>query len=135
MASPTDVDRTGVLSRIDRRLAQMHWVRLPLLFMTGIAAAVATGTWVTPRYIEFCRIVNRFAQDCRDVPPRHIVGYTIAAFGVAMLILGPVVNTLYRVYRYGQAWETPRGPETAASNIPIAVGVAYIAIGMIVALG
>ena len=102
--------------------------------MTGLAVAVATGTWVTPRYIEFCRIINRFAEDCRDVPSEHIVGYTIAAFGVAMLILGPVVNTLYRVYRYGQPWETPRGPETAASNIPIAVGVVYIAIGMLVAL-
>ena len=134
MATPTDVESPGLLRRLDRSLARKHWLRLPLLFVTGLGAAIAVGTWVTPRYIEFCRILNRFASTCQDVPARHIVGYTVAALGIAMLILGPIVNTLYRLWRYGQAWETPRGPETAASNIPIATGVVYIALGMAIAL-
>ena len=134
MALRTDVEAPGPLRRIDRWLARNHWLRLPLLFLTGLGAALAVGTWVTPRYVEFCRILNRFATTCRDVPSQDILGYTVVAMGVAMLILGPIVNTLYRLWRYGQAWETPRGPESAASNIPIAVGVLYIALGMAIAL-
>jgi hypothetical protein len=134
MAPSTDVETSGILRRIDRLLARRYWLRLPLLFGIGLAGAAAAGAWITPRYLELCRVVTQFATTCREIPPQQIVGYTIAAFGIGMLVLGPIVNTLYRLYRYGQAWETPRGPETAASNVPLAAGVAYIAIGMVIAL-
>lgn len=133
MVAPADQEVSGLLRRIDRVLATRHMIRLPLLFATGLVLALAAGTWITPRYLSLCRVLNRFASSCAEVPAEHIRGYSVAVFGVGMLILGPVVNTLYRLVRYGQAWETPRGPETAASNVPIAVGFIYIALGLIIA--
>jgi len=59
-------------------------------------------------------------------------GYFLIGLGVFMMILGPIINSLYRLYRYGQIWETSR-VETAVGNVPLIVGFVYVVVGFLIA--
>ena len=66
------------------------------------------------------------------MPRRLLLIRVTAILGVVTLIVGPIINSLYRLFRYGQPWETTRH-ETAVSNIPILAGIAYLLVALIIA--
>jgi hypothetical protein len=69
---------------------------------------------------------------CSPMTFGTMFGYMVIGLGLFTVILLPVVNSLYRLYRYGQIWETSR-VETAVANVPLLFGIIYIVLGFVIA--
>ena len=101
-------------------------VRFPLLVLLGAAATLAASYLVQVNYVELCRNLALFPSRCEPVALRPAFSMGFAVAGMVMLIFGPIVNSLYHLLRYGQAWESSR-VETAVSNYPLLAGAIYLA--------
>lgn len=109
-----------------------RWTRVPIIFFAVFLATALLAEAFRSNWVE-CRTVDEwFAQACPTVPRRLLLIRVTAILGVSTLVLGPIINSLYRLFRYGQPWETTRH-ETAVSNIPIIAGFAYLLIALILA--
>jgi hypothetical protein len=109
-----------------------RWTRVPIIFVTVFLATALLAEVFRSNWVE-CRTVDEwFAQACPTVPRRLLLVRVTAILGVVTLIVGPMINSLYRLFRYGQPWETTRH-ETAVSNIPILAGIAYLLVALIIA--
>ncbi|NND04377.1 MAG: hypothetical protein HKN91_16495 [Acidimicrobiia bacterium] len=102
-------------------------VRFPLLVALGAVVTVLASSYVQHDYVSFCRQYWVFDGRCQPVTPAtaQSVGFTIA--GLFMIIIAPVINSLYHLFRYGAQWEFTR-VETAISNYPMLAGVIYLAV-------
>ena len=102
-------------------------VRFPLLVVLGGVVTLLVSRYVQQDYVTFCQRYWVFDGRCQPVTPAtaYSVGFTIA--GLFMIIIGPVINSLYHLFRYGAQWEFSR-VETAISNYPLLAGVIYLAI-------
>ena len=117
-------------SRVRRGLswvARTRAVRFPLLVLVGAAITYLLSSYVQRDYVSFCRQYWVFDGRCQPVLPAtaQSVGFTIA--GLFMIIVAPVINSLYHLFRYGAQWEFTR-VETAISNYPMLAGVIYLGI-------
>lgn len=99
------------------------------MFITGAVITAGIAAWIHPRWLELCEAAKP-GGECQPITYQLLTGYLVVLLGVVMLIAGPIVNSLYRVMRYGQPWETSR-VETAVSNLPILVGFLYLAMGLV----
>lgn len=109
-----------------------RWTRVPIIFVAVFAATAAVALALRSNWVE-CRTVEEwYNQTCPVLPRRLLLIRVISGLGVATMVLGPLLNSLYRLFRYGQPWETTRH-ETAVSNIPIVAGAGYLAIALIMA--
>ena len=109
-----------------------RWTRVPILFFgvfiaTALLAEVFRSNWVECRTTE-----EWFAQTCPIVPRRLLLIRVVSALGIVTIVLGPIINSMYRLSRYGQSWETTRH-ETVVSNIPILAGFAYLLMALVMA--
>ena len=125
----------GFFRRVRRGLSWVsntRAVRFPLLVLTGAAITWALSSYVQRDYVEFCQRYWVFDSRCQPVTPATAfsVGFTIA--GLFMIIVAPVINSLYHLFRYGAQWEFTR-VETAISNYPMLAGVIYLGIAGIYA--
>lgn len=116
----------------DRARRAIRWVsttravRFPLLVILGALVTYLISAYVQRDYVSFCQQYWVFDGRCQPVTPAtaQSVGFTIA--GLLMIIIGPVINSLYHLFRYGAQWEFTR-VETAISNYPMLAGVIYLA--------
>lgn len=112
-----------------RRAFTSPWIRVPFLFVGSFVVAALLALWFQDRWFSFCEAFKNPGDfPCQPIGEARMVAYVTIGLGVATMIFGPIINTLYRLARYGQPWETTRH-ETAASNIPILAGLLYMAIG------
>jgi hypothetical protein len=126
------VERRRTLWWYLRHPLTTRWTRVPIIFITVFVAVALLAEVFRSNWVE-CRTVDEwFAQTCPTVPRRLLLIRVTAILGVVTLIVGPIVNSLYRLARYGQPWETTRH-ETAVSNIPILAGIAYLLVALIIA--
>ena len=109
-----------------------RFVRRPLLFLTGVAVAFAVAAVIQPRWQDLCLGFQADATPCAPISVGLMFGYLTIALGVLTVIFGPIINSFYRLYRYGQVWETSR-VETATGNVPIIVGLIYVVLGFAIA--
>ena len=102
-------------------------VRFPLLLLLGALVTFVASSYVQQDYVTFCQRYWVFDSRCQPVTvaTAQSVGFTIA--GLFMIIVGPVINSLYHLFRYGAQWEFTR-VETAISNYPMLAGVLYLAV-------
>ena len=112
-----------------------RWTRVPIIFVLVLGATVFVTFALASRldWVECRTIEEWYEQTCPAVPARLLFIRSVSILSVATLVLGPLINSLYRVFRYGQPWETTRH-ETAVSNIPIIAGMAYMMIALVYAL-
>jgi len=120
----------GLFDRARRALAWVfstRAVRFPLLVLLGAVVTYLASSYVQRDYVSFCRQYWVFDGRCQPVTPAtaQSVGFTIA--GLFMIIIGPVINSLYQLFRYGAQWEFTR-VETAISNYPMLAGMIYLAV-------
>ena len=109
-----------------------RWVRVPTFITGAFLVVTLAALWFQERWLEFCEHFKEAGEfPCQPIGDVRMVAYFTIGLGVVTMILGPVVNTLYRLARYGQPWETTRH-ETAASNIPILAGILYLVVGTII---
>ena len=110
-----------------------RFVRRPLLFVLGLAFAFAAAFLTQPRWMGICANFNdERGLPCSPITLGVMAGYFTIGLGLLTLIFGPIINSFYRLYRYGQVWETSRA-ETATGNVPIIVGLTYIVLGFTIA--
>lgn len=116
-----------------RHLHANRHVRRPLLFAAGLGIA-ALLTWAThPRWEGICANFNaERGIPCSPMTFGAMFGYMVIGLGLFTMILLPIVNSLYRLYRYGQIWETSR-VETAVANVPLLFGIIYVVLGFVIA--
>jgi len=108
-------------------------VRRLLLFLTGLGIAFALTFVTQPRWEGICANFNAARGiSCPPMTLGVMYGYVVIGMGLFTTILGPIVNSLYRLYRYGQIWETSR-VETAVGNVPLILGFVYVIIGFAIA--
>jgi hypothetical protein len=111
-----------------------RWVRVPIFVVGTFALTIGAAIWFQARWLSFCEhFKNEGELPCQPIGDLRMVAYFTIGLGVVTMIVGPMVNTLYRLARYGQPWETTRH-ETAASNIPILAGLFYLALGTVLFL-
>lgn len=123
-------ERLGLTSRVRaglRWISNTRAVRFPLLVLLGALVTVLISTYVQQDYVSFCQRYWVFDGRCQPVElaTAFSVGFTIA--GLVMIIIGPVVNSFYHLFRYGAPWEFSR-VETAISNYPVLAGVIYLVV-------
>ena len=112
------------------------WVRFLGATVAGFLVAAGLGAWFQPHYLPLCNRINAEpGVDCSPISTQSMVGIFVIALGVITLILVPIVTAVIHLIRHGHAWETPRGTETAITNLPILAGVIYLASGTFVAIG
>lgn len=111
-----------------------RWTRVPIIFALVLGATMLLALTLASRlgWVECRNIEEWYDQTCPAVPARLLFIRAVSILGIAAMVVGPLINSLYRVFRYGQAWETTRH-ETSVSNIPIIAGVAYLSIALIYA--
>jgi len=117
------------------RLSQVllnRWVRRPLWFLGGVGIASVFALVLQPRWVDLCTSLNPRNGQCAVIDQQTMIGYVLIVGGFFMMVLGPIVNSLYHLFRYGQKWETSR-VETAVSNVPLLAGIAYLIMGFVVA--
>jgi heme/copper-type cytochrome/quinol oxidase subunit 2 len=103
-----------------------------MLFAAGIGLAYLVARVWAPHWPQFCRDIT-VAEPCAAVATQTMTGYLVIALGVAVMILGPVAGALLELMIHGHRWETPRGPETVVTNIPIVLGAVYLVLGGVLA--
>ncbi len=112
-----------------------RWVRFPFYLALGFALAALAARVFHPHYLPLCdRINSRPGVDCTDVSVQSMVGLFVIALGIITLMVVPIVSALYNLIRHGHDWETPRGTESALTNLPILGGFIYLAAGAAVAI-
>lgn len=121
---------TSTLSRVRAALSwafNTRAVRFPLLVVFGAIVTYVASSYVQRDYVSFCQQYWVFDSRCQPVTlaTAQSVGFTIA--GLFMIIIAPIINALYHLFRYGAQWEFTR-VETAISNYPMLAGVIYLAI-------
>jgi hypothetical protein len=112
-----------------RRAFGTRWIRVPIFVATTFLVGALFALWFQDRWLSFCEAFKEPGDlPCQPISNMRMVAYVTIGVGVLTMIFGPVINTLYRLARYGQPWETTRH-ETATSNIPILAGLLYLGIG------
>lgn len=118
--------------RSSATLWRSRWIRTPVLFAAGVALAYVVARIWAPHWPGFCSGIT-VDEPCSRVEVQTMMGYLLIALGFIVMILGPIVGSLIELARHGHDWETPRGPETVAANLPIAVGIVFVALGLLLA--
>lgn len=112
-----------------------RWVRLPVLFVLGLAVASALARLFHPHYLDLCNRINTEpGVECTDIPLTSMIGLFIFGLGIFTMIVVPIASSLYQLVRHGHDWETARGTENAITNLPILAGLIYLATGAVVAI-
>lgn len=94
-----------------------------------VAGALVTlwfSQYVEAHYIDLCERYSVFPSRCEQVTLRTAYATGLGIAGLGMLTIGPIVNSIYHLIRYGQPWESTR-VETAISNYPLLAGLIYLA--------
>ncbi len=133
MEAPGDPADRRSLRDSARRLFARRAIRFPILLLLGGAITLLASSYVQANYIELCRRLALFPSRCAPVTLRTAYSVGLGVAGLAMLIFGPIVNSIYHLLRYGQAWESSR-VETAISNYPLLAGVIYLSGAAVLAL-
>ncbi len=101
----------------------------------GFGVAAVLARLFQPHYLSLCNAINvQPGADCRPISVQAMVGLFVIALGLVSMIIVPIVSALWQLYRHGHTWETPRGTETATTNLPILAGLIYLAAGAVVAI-
>lgn len=58
-------------------------------------------------------------------------GYVTTALGLILMTVGPVITTLWKLFRHGYNWETSH-VEPAHVNGPIVFGLVYFIGGLLI---
>jgi hypothetical protein len=112
-----------------KRTLDSRWFRVPLIVAAAFVVGTLFAVWFQDRWLSFCeQFKDPGDLPCQPIGEMRMVAYVTIGLGVLTMIFGPMINTLYRLARYGQPWETTRH-ETAVSNIPIVAGLFYLALG------
>ena len=108
-------------------------VRFPILLVVGASLTWLGAYYVQANYIELCERFALIPSRCAPVSLRSATSVGLGIAGLSMLIIGPIVNSIYHLLRYGQPWESTR-VETAISNYPLLAGVIYLAAAALLTL-
>jgi hypothetical protein len=109
-----------------------RWLVISVMFVAGLGVALAIARIWAPHWPGFCQEIT-VQKPCEVVAVQTMTGYLLIAFGFATMFLVPIIWSLVQVAKSGHRWETERGPESIVTNLPIAAGIAYIAIGALLA--
>jgi hypothetical protein len=103
--------------------------RTIILFLMGIALCFVLAAVFASRWPAFCdgTIVG---APCDPVAVRTMAGYLVVTLGFLTMILGPIAGSILDVAINGARWEMPRGRDTIITNMPIAVGALFLAVGV-----
>ncbi len=124
-ATGTDAPRRTLLRGI-RWVTSTRAIRFPLLLISGALITLLISQYVDRNYIELCEKYSVFPSQCEPVSLRTAYATGLGLAGLVMLTVGPIVNSIYHLLRYGQPWESTR-VETAISNYPLLAGLIYLA--------
>jgi predicted PurR-regulated permease PerM len=120
-----------------------RWIRFPLYMLAGFAFAAIAALLFHPHYLPLCERINSRqglgavpigGGSCRPISVLSMVGFFTIGLGLVTMLLVPIVSSLIQLVRHGHNWETPRGTESAMTNLPILGGFIYLAAGVTVAL-
>jgi len=120
------------VSPLRSRILSNRWLRLPVWFGGGFVVAGLIALALQPRWVDLCSRIDARPGQCSPIDLPTMLGYVLIGTGLVVMILGPVANSLYHLFRHGQKWETTRH-ETAVSNLPLAAGIVYFVLGFVVA--
>ena len=114
------------LARVGRAVVQLlAWAA------AGITITLLVAWWLSPRWVDFCSGLSDQADPCAPIEVGRMIGYVSTAIGLLLMTIGPVVTTLWKLFRHGYDWETSH-VEPAHVNVPIVFGIAHFIGGMIV---
>jgi hypothetical protein len=104
--------------------------RTIILFLIGIALCFALAAVFASRWPAICdgTIVG---APCDRVAVRTMAGYLVVTLGFLTMILGPIAGSILDIAINGARWEMPRGRDTIITNMPIAVGALFLAVGVL----
>ena len=106
-------------------------LRIAAYAALGAVVIFAFAWFLSPRWVDICTPMNYRIEPCAPIERTRMFGYVSVVMGLFLMTLGPVVTSLYKLFRYGQKWETSR-VEPAYVNLPIAVGLVYFFVGLVV---
>ncbi len=110
-------------------------LRFIAYMLAGFAVAAVLARLFQPHYLSLCNAINvQPGADCRPISVQAMIGLFVIALGLISMIVVPIVSSLWQLLQHGHKWETPRGTETAATNLPILAGFIYLASGAVVAI-
>jgi hypothetical protein len=114
-------------------LARASQIALKLVAwaLTGLLAALVIAWVLSPRWVGFCSSFNDRQTPCAFIDTPRMLGYVTTALGLLLMTVGPVVTTLWKLFRHGYDWETSH-VEPAHVNGPIVLGIAYFIGGMLI---
>jgi F0F1-type ATP synthase membrane subunit c/vacuolar-type H+-ATPase subunit K len=107
-------------------------LRTIILTIGGYLLAWALAVLLAPRWPGFCE-GTIVAADCEAVAVQSMTGYLVIALGIITMVIVPIVGSLIELAIHGANWETPRGTETATTNVPLLVGLIYLLSGVAIA--
>ncbi len=105
--------------------------RTIILTLSGLGAVGLIAWIAVPRWPGFCDGVIVGAA-CDPVKFLTGFGYGVIVLGLFTMIIVPIIGSMLDVALNGSNWETPRGTESATTNVPLLVGAIYMAIGLAV---
>jgi hypothetical protein len=105
--------------------------RTIILTFAGLLTVWFVARIAVPRWPGFCdgAIVG---AECDPVKFLTGFGYGVIVLGLFTMIIGPIIGSMLDVALNGSNWETPRGTESATTNVPLLVGAIYMATGLAV---
>ena len=109
-----------------------RWTAITVMFALGIVVALLIARFWVPHWPGFCQEIT-VQKPCEVVATQTMTGYLLIALGLLTMFLVPIVWSFAQIIRSGHQWETPRGPESIVTNVPIIAGIAYILIGALLA--
>lgn len=97
----------------------------------GLILSAAVAWVLSPRWVDVCTPLNYRRSACAAIDAQRMLGYVTTALGLILMTVGPVITTLWKLFRHGYNWETSH-VEPAHVNGPIVFGLVYFIGGLLI---
>lgn len=111
---------------------RQRWITGSSLFVIGFVAAYVIALIWAPHLPGFCGAVT-VGRTCESAAVQTVMGYVLVAIGFVTMVFAPIAWAFLEIALHGGKWETQRGPETTVTNLPIAFGLMYMIVGVVLA--
>lgn len=115
------------------RLARVSAVvaRTLLWATIGLLISLLIAWLLSPRWVDICTPLKYGRIPCAPIDTPRMLGYVTTILGLLLMTIGPVVTTLWMLFRHGYNWETSR-VEPAHVNGPILMGIVFFGGGLVI---
>jgi hypothetical protein len=99
--------------------------------VAGMLLSLLVAWIFSPRWVDICTPLNSRNAPCAPIATARMLGYVSTILGFLLMTVGPVVTTLWKLFRHGYDWETSH-VEPAHVNGPIVYGFVYFIGGLLI---